>query len=72
MKFTIDELAEMLKLERDAADCLVKTLLAMKPPAVKYRGERESESGAGHGAKVYQFMPTAATRVARLIRRVPC
>jgi hypothetical protein len=71
MKFTIEELAEILCLDKDAADHLVKALLALKPPAAKCRGERESVSGVGHGEKVYQLMPTAAARLSRLIRRVP-
>jgi hypothetical protein len=66
MRRTIDEFAEELSINRDAADGLIKFLLAVK--LAKFRGERQGPGIRGKGPHVYDIEVGAAKEVARLIR----
>jgi predicted ArsR family transcriptional regulator len=66
MKFTAQELADQLAVERPSADGLLRFLLDKK--LAKYRGERPSPSGRGKGAHVYEIEHGAGDAVARIIK----
>lgn len=66
MRRTVDEFAEELSVPRDAADGLVKFLLAVK--LAKFRGERQGPGIRGKGPHVYDISAGAAKEVSRLLK----
>lgn len=68
MRRTIDELAEVLGVDRPAAKGLIDYLLAVK--LAFFRGERPSPTGRGKGAHVFEIKDGAGKFVAELIRKV--
>ena len=63
MILTVDDIAEILDVNRKAADGLVKFLLDCDPPLATFKGERPNPSGRGKGAHVYEIAPRAPSRV---------
>lgn len=68
MRRTADEMAELLEIDRDAMDGLLKYLRILG--LAKFRGERPSPSGKGKGAHVYEVVGGAGKIVAADLRKL--
>ncbi len=68
MRRTIDELAEVLRVDRPAAKGLIDYLLAVK--LADFRGERPSPTGRGKGAHVFEIKDGAGDVAAKTIKKV--
>ena len=66
MRRTVDEFAEELSVPRDAADGLVKFLLAVK--LAKFRGERQGPGIRGKGPHVYDISTGASKDLAKIVK----
>lgn len=62
---TIDEIADRLAVSREAADHLIKFLLAMGGATVKGRRPRK----VGMGSKIYAIAESAPAAVMRLLTK---
>ncbi len=65
MRRTIDELAEVLRVDRPAAKGLIDYLIAVK--LAVFRGERPSPTGRGKGAHVFEIKNGAGKMAAEMI-----
>lgn len=65
---TADEMAELLEIDRDAMDGLLKYLRVLG--LAKFRGERPNPNGRGKGAHVYEIVGGAGKMVAADLRKL--
>lgn len=68
MRRTVQEMAEVLGVEREDADGLLRFLKALD--LVKFRGERPSPTGRGKGVHVYEVVSGAGAMLARAVAKL--